>query len=58
MQVIAAVLASPLVVETLLAAGFLVVWAAAGMDTTGTVAGSTEVAADWPRSQNGRALSR
>lgn len=30
---------------------------AAQMDMTGTVAGSTLVAADWPRSQNGLPLS-
>ena len=57
MQVIAAVVASPLVVETLLAVGSPLVWAEVGIDTAGTVAGSTEVAVDWSRSQNGRALS-
>ncbi len=83
MQAIAAVLASPLVVETVLAFGRPVVWAevdsdtsaplldtyqgpaglavvdtlAGRVDTAGRVAGIAEVAADWPRSQNGRTLS-
>jgi hypothetical protein len=82
-QVIAAAVAFPLVVEIVLAVGYPVVEAererdtpvlllerhqapvslgvvdtlAGRVDTTGMVAGNTEVAADWPRSQNGRTLS-
>ncbi len=83
MQIIAAEMASPPVVERVLAVGHPLVWterdsdmavpllaryqapeglggvdALAGrVDTAGKVAGSTAVAADWPRSQNGLSLS-